>query len=92
VRNSKSKLWLAIPLLTVISACDGSPAAPSSGGSSGYDGQWSGTTFQGARITFTVAAQKVTAITVGYNFNGCSGANSGCVPSLVENENGVTSC
>jgi hypothetical protein len=38
------------------------------------DGQWSGTTSQGAPIAFTVSSdQRVTAITVGYSFNGCSG-------------------
>lgn len=41
---------------------------------SSLDGQWTGTTSQGTPISFTVSAdQKVTAITVGYDFNGCSG-------------------
>jgi hypothetical protein len=42
-----------------------------------YDGQWSGTTSQGMRITFTVSPdQKVTSMDVGYNFNGCAGMNT----------------
>jgi hypothetical protein len=61
----------------VLSACGGSdstPITPSPGETLRYDGQWSGTTSQGKPITFTVASdQKVTAITVEYNFGGCSG-------------------
>lgn len=67
-------------LLTVVwcvlmSACgSSSPTVPSP---PRYDGQWSGTTSQGGPITFSVSsAQKVTAITVGYNFGGCSGVNT----------------
>jgi len=68
---------LAIPLCVLMSACDKSPTTSSSGGPARYDGEWSGTTSQGRPITFTVSAdQKVTALTVGYNFNGCSGANT----------------
>src|SRR4029453_14038115 len=45
--------------------------------SAGLDGQWSGTTSQGTPITFAVSsAQKVTDITIGYNFNGCSGVQT----------------
>ena len=48
------------------------PAIPSAVG--GYDGEWSGTTSQGRMIAFTVSTdRKVTTITAGYNFNGCSG-------------------
>jgi hypothetical protein len=63
-------LWCVL-----MTACgSSSPTAPSS---HGYDGQWSGTTSQGRPITFVVSpAQKVTAITVGYSFNGCSGVNT----------------
>ena len=69
------KQSLALFLCALIIACGDSPSAPS-GAADGYDGQWSGTTSQGARITFTVAGQKVTAITLGYNFNGCSGTHA----------------
>ena len=55
----------------VLTACG--PTMPSSAAVR-YDGQWSGTTAQGSPITFTVSSdQKVTAITLGYSFNGCSG-------------------
>jgi hypothetical protein len=40
-------------------------------------GEWSGTTSQGMPISFTVAPNEtVTTITVGYNFNGCSGSQT----------------
>jgi hypothetical protein len=60
-----------------LSGCGSSvtPTTPTAG--AGYDGQWSGTTSQGRPIAFTVSSdQKVTAITVGYSFNGCSGLNT----------------
>ena len=38
-------------------------------------GEWAGTTSQGQPIAFTVSAdERVTTITVGYDFNGCSGS------------------
>jgi len=37
-------------------------------------GEWSGSTSQGAEIRFTVSPdQKVTTITIGHDFDGCSG-------------------
>jgi hypothetical protein len=40
-------------------------------------GEWSGTTSQGAPITFVVSAdERVTSITLGYDFNGCSGSHT----------------
>jgi hypothetical protein len=67
-------------LLIGLSGCGRStvnhPTTPS-GDALRYDGQWKGTTSQGRPITFTVSLnQKVTAITVGYSFNGCSGLNT----------------
>jgi hypothetical protein len=57
-----------------LGAACGGPTKPSS---SALDGQWSGTTAQGTPIAFTVSAdQKVTSITVGYNFGGCSGTQT----------------
>jgi hypothetical protein len=51
-------------------ACDG-PTSPSA---NGYAGEWSGTTAQGRPIAFTISPeQTVTAITIGHDFNGCSG-------------------
>jgi hypothetical protein len=63
---------VTIACCTWMSAC--SPTTPSS---AALDGQWSGRTSQGTPITFTVSAdQKVTAITIGYSFNGCSGVQT----------------
>jgi hypothetical protein len=65
-------------LAFVASACSGSGNAPTSppGVMANYEGQWSGMTSQGMRITFTISDQKVTSISLGYNFNGCSGMNT----------------
>jgi hypothetical protein len=74
----KSVLFLlTISSFMWMSACGNGPTTPSSKAPARYDGEWSGTTSQGRPITFTVSSeQKVTAITVGYNFNGCSGLNT----------------
>ena len=64
--------FVTIAWCALMSACG--PTTPSS---AALDGQWSGTTSQGTPITFTVSSdQKVTAITVGYSFNGCSGVQT----------------
>jgi hypothetical protein len=40
-------------------------------------GEWSGTTTQGTPIVFTVGANEtITTITLGYDFNGCSGSHT----------------
>jgi hypothetical protein len=59
----------------LIAACGGaSPSTPGAPSAVGFEGQWTGTTTQGWSIAVTVsAAQKVTAITVGYNVGGCTG-------------------
>lgn len=50
------------------------PAVPMLGGSSLSVGEWKGTTSQGKPIAFSVSPdEKVTSITVEYEFNGCSG-------------------
>lgn len=68
----RSGCFVTIAWCALMSAC--SPTTPSS---AALDGQWSGTTSQGTPITFTVSSdQKVTAITVGYSFNGCSGVQT----------------
>jgi hypothetical protein len=65
----------AIAVCALTSACGGGATTPSP--RPGYDGEWNGTTSQNRPITFTVSSdQKVTAITVGYSFNGCSGTNT----------------
>ncbi len=54
-------------------AC-GSPAGPAA---TGYAGQWSGTTAQGRPIAFTISPDEVvTTITLGHDFNGCSGSQT----------------
>ena len=70
------RLVPAIALCTLASACGGSsPAGPST--TAGYGGEWIGTTAQGAPISFTISPdEKVTSITIGYNFNSCSGSQT----------------
>lgn len=64
---------LCCTLAAVAGACGGSSPAPSSS----YRGEWVGTTSHGAAIRFTVSAdQRVTALSVGYSFNGCSGTKT----------------
>ncbi len=59
-------------LCAALAGCSNDLTGPSD---RGYDGQWTGTTSQGVPITVEVsAAERVTAITVGYRFNGCSGS------------------
>jgi hypothetical protein len=65
---------LVIAASCALTAACNSPAAP---GEAGYAGQWSGTTAQGRTIDFTISStEKVTAITVGHAFNGCSGSET----------------
>ena len=64
-----------IALCALVSAC-GSPSGPS-GSQANYEGQWSGTTAQGRPITFTISSdQNVTTLTIGHEFNGCSGSQT----------------
>lgn len=61
---------------TLVSACNG-PTKPSPAAPSLAVGEWRGTTSQGMPIVFTVSSdEKVTTITIGYSFNGCSGAQT----------------
>jgi hypothetical protein len=61
-------------LCAFMSACDGGPVAPSA---DSYSGEWTGTTALGTLITFRVSPDdKVTSITVGYRFSGCSGSHT----------------
>lgn len=76
----------AVSLCLLAAACGGSSSsAPGTGPtpSAGFAGQWTGTTGQGQPLTFTVSSdEKVTAISVGYSFNGCSGAHESSNLSL----------
>ena len=59
-----------IALCALLSAC-GTPSGPSK---ADYEGQWTGTTAQGKTVTFTISSDEtVTTLTVGHEFNGCSG-------------------
>ena len=61
-------------LLVLAAACGHGPSSPSA---PSFAGEWSGTTSQGTPITFTVTADlQLTALTIGYNFNGCLGSAS----------------
>ena len=73
---AKWGFWLVVVVAGALGACDhGSVTAPSP--STGYAGEWSGTTSQNQPIAFTVSAdQQVTSLTVGYSFNGCSGTET----------------
>ena len=52
-------------------------ATPSSATTSRSVGRWIGTTAQGATIAFVVStAEVLTDLSVGYNFNGCSGTKT----------------
>jgi len=58
------------------SGCSGNAPTSPPGVMANYEGQWSGTTSQGMRITFAVSDQRVTSISLGYNFNSCTGMNT----------------
>jgi hypothetical protein len=60
--------------LCVLAAACRSGTSPSS---SGLAGEWSGTTSQGRLIAFSISQdEKVTSITIGHDFNGCSGVQT----------------
>src|SRR2546425_556999 len=54
-------------------ACHG----PTTATPTGYAGEWAGTTAQGRPIAFTISpSEAVMSITVGHDFNGCSGSQT----------------
>jgi hypothetical protein len=64
-------------LLSAVCALGWACHNPASPASTGYAGQWNGTTNQGSAVSFTVTpGDVVTTITVGHNFNGCSGSET----------------
>ena len=68
-------VWLSLTTLCAMAACSG-PASPTSA-STGYAGQWTGTTAQGRPVAFTISpSETVTSITVGHDFNGCTGSQT----------------
>lgn len=73
IRPRLALQWVLCCALAANACGGGSSPAPSSG----YRGEWVGTTSHGAAIRFTVSAdQRVTALSVGYSFNGCSGTKT----------------
>jgi hypothetical protein len=63
-------------VLALVTACGGTSTTPGPT-PVGNAGEWSGTTVQGTPIRFTVSSdEKVTAITIGYSFNSCSGSHT----------------
>jgi hypothetical protein len=76
MRRTGSRV-LAIVLCAFMSACGSSESGPTAPSAPGFGGQWTGTTAHGAPIAFTVSPDdKVTSITVGHSFNGCSGSQT----------------
>jgi hypothetical protein len=80
----------ACRLVTLVVAASTACSTPSQPSPAGYAGQWSGRTAQGKTITFTVSSdERVTAITVGHEFNGCASEETfanlsiGIAPELV---------
>jgi hypothetical protein len=67
------RLAFLAALSLAATGCNG-PTDPSG---AGYTGEWSGMTAQGKPISFTISASEaVTTITVGHEFNGCSGTQT----------------
>jgi hypothetical protein len=66
--------FVTLAWCVLLSACGSSTTHPTP---VTYAGEWAGTTVQGSPITFTVSAdEKVTSITIAYNFNGCTGSTT----------------
>jgi hypothetical protein len=69
------RMLYSMALIAGLSAgCSYSPMGP---GALDYAGEWSGTTSQGRPISFTISSKaRVTAISVAYDFGGCSGVKT----------------
>ena len=70
--------WTSVALASVLVGACSFPVVPFTGGTGSLSvGEWSGTTAQGMPIRFVVSPNEtVTTITVGYDFNGCSGSHT----------------
>ena len=80
IANTIARATTIGALCVSMHACSSSvagPTPPSPESVTSFGGQWTGTTAQNAPIEFTVSSDhKVTAITVGHEFDGCSGARA----------------
>jgi hypothetical protein len=73
-----ARRWSCLVLVAscTLVTCNG-PTRPSPSARSLSIGQWGGTTSQGMPIAFSVSSdEKVTTITIGYSFNGCTGSET----------------
>jgi hypothetical protein len=78
--------YAAVCVLALSAACGGGPSGPSGPSAASYAGEWTGTTSQGTPLTFTVSPERtVTRITVGYNFEGCSGTATYATAVAIQN-------
>jgi len=76
-RTCAWRLVLIATACVLLSGCGA--ASPTNPGpvAVGYAGEWSGTTFQGRPISFTVSPeQQVTTISLGYQIDTCSGVDT----------------
>ena len=81
VRMAKGPLLLTLAAGFLLGACGGSGSptgpGPATPGAPASAEEYSGRTFQQQPISFTVSSeQKVTAVSVGYVFSGCSGVET----------------
>jgi hypothetical protein len=77
LEHMSRRLVITLIACVALGGCKGGRATPTEPGAPSYAGEWSGTTFQRQPISFTVSsAQKVTRISVGYAFSGCSGVET----------------
>jgi hypothetical protein len=75
--STRVATWTGAALAAMLIGACSLPVAPFAGGGSLSVGEWAGTTSQGMPISFSVSPNEtVTAITVGYDFNGCSGSHT----------------
>ena len=76
--RSSVAVWTCVALGSAFVGACSFPAVPFTGGTGSLSvGEWSGTTAQGMPISFVVSPNEtVTSITVGYDFNGCSGSHT----------------
>ena len=66
-----------IALVCVVGCSVAAPASPTSTPAASLAGTWSGTTFQGRPIAFTMSRDsQLTAISVGYQIDTCTGVGS----------------